>query len=335
MKTNATPEGKAAAGGDVEQAILDAKTAKKKHRTEALAMQLFEVQSEMSLSDSQLGRMLGSNGTYVSRYRTNDFSGDLNAFETAVSLFLDKRLLVGEDENLTKDGYCVGAVFDFLDYLAARGQMGVGYGPAGRGKTRACRLYAADHPTVVYLHLWDWTARKELLIRDIAKAARVTKRAASDSSLSETLVRVFKGAGRMIIIDNAHEMTPSGRRWLADFHDVTGTAIALIGNPEIQDKFAANDQHASRLGRCCDVTAVTDTKATILHSLASYFPEASGDQSVQKAALDVFRAENGGGGRTVKRLLQAARAVFGTKKATAAEAVEMARSQLLTARRAA
>jgi DNA transposition AAA+ family ATPase len=328
--------GKAAAAGDIAQAEIDMKAKAKTARDEALAEQLFAFQTEHRVSDIQLGKLLGYSGTYVSRYRTRTFEGDLKAFEESISALMQKRLLLGEDENLSRTGYCVASVADFLDYLAARGQMGVGHGAAGLGKTRACRLYAADHPGVIYLHLWDWTARKELMVRDIAKAASVHRTAKGDFNITEALVRALKGSARLLILDNAHEVTPSGRRWLADFHDATGIPIALIGNPEIVDKFASNDQHASRLGRCCEITTVTDKKATIMHSLTTYFPEAAEDIEVQRLALEAFSVVNGGGGRTVKRLLQAAKAICGTsKRTTAAEAVKIARSQLLTARRAA
>lgn len=319
------PTMKSAAANDTHQAELDA-------RSETTAAKLFDFQRKHGMSDEKLGRLLGSSATYVSRYRNNKFSGDLVAFEaTAEAVMLRYELMEGDEAEISQAGFCVEAVHAFLQLIQQQRQLGVGYGPAGRGKTKASQLYALQHPGTIYVHVWDWTSRKDLLLADIARAAGV-RRAKTDATLSAALVRTLRESDRLLIIDNAHEITPAGRRWIADFWDASQIPIALIGNPQIVAQFETNDQHASRLGRCVDVTEITDTKTTVLHLLKAYLPDGLNDKAAQTIALDILRRTRSGAARAVKMHLRLASRIRSANPTTApAEALKLATTQLVHA----
>lgn len=322
---------KSAAANDQEQAALDTAAATRA-RSEPLAQRLSEFQSRHSLSDARLGNLLGSSSTYVSRYRTNTFIGDIERFESAAQAVMDRyELTEGDDIAITDKGYCVQSMFAFLDLLRSQRELGVGFGPAGRGKTLASKLYAQRHPGTLYVHIYDWTSRKDLIIASIARAAGV-RPSKQDPNLSATLVRTLKDSDRLIILDNAHELTPSGRRWLADFWDATQIPFALIGNPEIVTKFEGNDQHASRLGRCVNVTDIPDTQSTVLHLLQSYLPSAAADKPTQKLALEILCTPKSGSARSVKKHLRlAARLLTESPTTPPSEALKLAKTQLIHA----
>lgn len=323
MKTTPTLTGKAAAANDSAQAQSDTRA-----RNEALAERLFAFQKRNDLSDDQLGRKLGNSGTYVSRYRKNDFRGDLESFELrAEQLLLREELMEGDEETLSEKGFCVEEVHAFLDLITNQRQMGVGYGPAGKGKTSAARLYAFHNKSAIYLHVYTWTASREPFVRELARAAGV--RRMRGESLFAACSRALKGADRLIIIDNAQRLTEGTRRFLADFHDATRSPIALLGNPEIVRQFERNEQHGSRLGRCVDVTAITDRKTTVLHLLQSYLPAAVGDVETQKAALELLNRERGGACRAVKMHLKLAERMLRSGTLSSGEAMRLAKTQLI------
>jgi DNA transposition AAA+ family ATPase len=64
----------------------------------------------------------------------------------------------------------------------------------------------------------------------------------------EFLIEKFKGTNRLIVIDNAQLLSKSGLGFVFDFHDETGSPIALVGNPEIIKRISSNDQQFSRIG---------------------------------------------------------------------------------------
>ena len=327
MKERTIEPGKAAAANDSETAATDARIMP---RSEACFVRLQGYQTRNRLSDQQLGSRLGSNGTYVSRYRHNKFIGDLDAFEAAIEQLLAREeLMDGDEGKLSDKGFCVEPVTDFLNLVRNQRMMGVGHGPAGRGKSKACQLYTAGNKGTIYLHVNAWATGRDRVIDDIARIAGV-RRAKSDKTMTDALLRVLRDSDRLLIIDNAQRLTESGRKWLADFHDATRIGIALIGNPEIEDQFLRNDQHASRLGRCVDVTTITDTKTTVLHLLKSYLPEAAEDKAAQTEALAILKLEDGGAARAVKMHLRLAVKIReGSPQTSLAEAVKLARTQLV------
>ena len=327
MKTTKILPGKAAAANDAETAAIDAKVSL---RTESCFARLQSYQTRNQLSDHQLGNRLASNATYVSRYRNNKFIGDLAAFEASIEQLLAREeLMEGDDGKLSADGFCVEPVTAFLDLVRNQKMLGVGHGPAGRGKSKACQLYTTKNKGAIYLHVNAWAAGRDRVIDDIARIAGVN-RTKSDKTMTDALLRVLKDSDRLLIMDNAQRLPPSVRKWLADFHDAAHIGIALIGNPEIVDQFSVNVQHSSRLGRCVDVTTIADTKATVLHLLKSYLPEAADDRATQTEALAILRQEDGGAARAVKMHLRLAVKIReGSPQTSCAEAVQMARTQLV------
>ena len=307
-------------------------------RNDDLAARLFALQKRLDLSDDKLGRKLGSTATYVSRYRgfhEGKWTGSLVNFETAVAeLLMKEELMQGDDMTLSNDGFCVQSVFEYLDFIHQNRHIGVGYGPAGKGKTCAGRLYAASHTTCVYLHIWDWTTSRDKLIAELFSAARV--RCAKQESKAEALVRTFRDSDRLIIIDNAQRLTARMRKFLMDFFDATRTPIAMLGNQEIVKQFEANDQHASRLGRCIDVTdaggenrAQID-KTSVSTLLKAYMPAAADDKAVQSETLAILRVKDGGAARAAKMTLKLAQRITGTAPSiTPLDAIKLAKTQLI------
>lgn len=307
-------------------------------RNDDLAARLFALQTRLNLSDDKLGRKLGSTATYVSRYRgfhEGKWTGSLVNFESAVAeLLMKEELMQGDDMTLSNDGFCVQSVFEYLDFIHQNRHIGVGYGPAGKGKTCAGRLYAASHTTCVYLHIWDWTTSRDKLIAGLFSAARV--RCAKQESKAEALVRTFRDSDRLIIIDNAQRLTARMRKFLMDFFDATRTPIAMLGNQEIVKQFEANDQHASRLGRCIDVTdaggenrAQID-KTSVSTLLKAYMPAAADDKAAQSETLAILRAKDGGAARAAKMTLKLAQRITGTAPSiTPLDAIKLAKTQLI------
>ena len=334
MKPTTNPPGKAAAANDGIAAANDAAAA----RNDDLAERLFALQKRQQLSDDKLGRKLGSTATYVSRYRgfhEGKWTGSLVNFESAIAeLLMKEELMQGDDVQLSKDGFCVESVWDYLDFIHQNRHIGVGYGPAGKGKTCAGRLYAATNTRAIYLHVWDWTTGRDKFIAELIKAARV--RCSKNESYAEALVRTFRDSDRLIIIDNAQRLTARSRKFLMDFFDATRTPIAMLGNQEIVKQFEQNDQHSSRLGRCCDVTdaggerRASVDKTSVLTLLQTYLPQAKDDKAVQGQMLDILRAKDGGAARAAKMTLKLADRIITTASSISpSDAIKLAKTQLI------
>lgn len=335
MKTPQT-SGKSAAAADTDQAGLDARNAD-------LIIALRTYQRAQGLTDSTkdldvLARRMGTSQTYLFRYLRGDFRGDLARFESRIRSFLDGDEVERAETNTTiiSQDFIIGGMNSFLRQVKAHGFVGIGHGPAGRGKTFAAKLYAAQHSTTtIYLHVSVWQAGRHDITRAIARAMQLT-RPAKGQSLDDALVAKLVGSDRLIIIDNAHRLTEGARRWLADFWDIAQVPIALIGNPEIEQQWARNDQHGSRVGLHRDVTLDLvrsercTAKATAGHLLRLHLPEAADVPEVVADAAQAIQAF--GGCRSVTMRARLAKNILsGGRVQDPSEAWHLAKTQLINA----
>lgn len=287
-----------------------------------------------------LAKQMGSSGTYLYRYLKNDWrtksEKPLRDLEAQIMALLhttattEKPVTSSNTKLISKD-FIVGGVRKFLEHVRAHAYIGIGYGPAGAGKTKACEIYAAQHSVnTLYLHLSMWKGGRHDVVKEIKKAAGI-QRVPKGMKVEDYLVDRLRGSGMLLVIDNAHRMTEAARRFLADFWEDSHLAIALIGNPEIQDQFAKNDQHGSRVGIERDVTLdLAKTKsATARHLLDLHLPEAAEIKEVVKDAEETL--ENFGLCRTVEKRAALARTILLTptnKVDDPALAWQMAKEQL-------
>jgi DNA transposition AAA+ family ATPase len=330
-----TPSGKSAAANDTEQAVIDARN------TRTLAT-LQNHMGAAGLTDSTrdletLAKRLGTTSTYLYRYLRNDFRGNLTSFEQKLDAYFSEDQVETHTTNsdLVNRDFIIDSTRAFLRHVREHGFIGVGHGPAGRGKTCACRLYAVQNSaTTIYLHVPIWRAGRHDLTRSIARAMGIT-RAPKGLLLDDHLVSKLTDSQRLLIIDNAHRLTESARRWLADFWEETRLPIALVGNPEIEQQWQRNDQHGSRVGLHRDITLdlvkkATTTKATARHLLHLHLPAAQDDQTVLADAAQLL-AEFGSCRAVVMRSNLANRILAGGKITNPTEAWNLAKTQLIHA----
>lgn len=300
-------------------------------------------QQVQGLTDStadlkKLANRIGPSDTYFYRYFRNDFRGDLAAFEGKVRDFLesDTDEKVEANAAIIPSDFIIGGMRSFLRQVKAHGFIGVGHGPAGRGKTFAAKLHASQHATTtIYVHANIWCCGRHAITRAIAKAMQLN-RPGKGLTLDEALVNRLSGSDRLIIIDNAHRLTEGARRWLADFWDTTHIPIALIGNPEIERQWQRNDQHGSRVGLHRDVTLdlvkgeKSTAKATAVHLLRLHLPEAADIAAVVNDA-ERSLAEFGACRAVAMRAGLAKNILTGGKITDPAEAWKLAKTQLINA----
>ena len=334
MTSTQATSGKSAAANDTEQAVIDA-------RNTRTLTSLRNHMSAAGLTDSTrdldtLAKRLGTTSTYLYRYLRNDFRGNLTGFEQKLDTYFAEDQVETHTTNsdLVNRDFIIDSTRAFLRHVREHGFIGVGHGPAGRGKTCACRLYAVQNSaSTIYLHVPIWRAGRHDLTRSIARAMGIT-RAPKGLLLDDHLVNKLAGSQRLLIIDNAHRLTESARRWLADFWEETRLPIALVGNPEIEQQWQRNDQHGSRVGLHRDITLgltkANIAKATARHLLHLHLPAAQDDQTILADATKLL-TEFGSCRAVVMRSNIANRILEGGKETDPTEAWNLAKTQLIQA----
>lgn len=347
--------GKATAAHDPAQAALDAQHDKRNPDLVARLKAHFIARGldETSIKHrSIIGGDLGyADQTAVYRYLSNKWTlGDLEKFETRLVAHLENEMRLDGGAQLITDpaAFVHPSMFAFLNQVRACGNIGVAHGPAGIGKTCACRLYAAQNKSnTLYLHLVTWKRRQSIIVQSLLKAAGI--KANRGDCKEEVLARYLQEKGMMLVLDNAQRLTRHSRDWLRDLLDNTGIPIALIGNPEIIKQWAACDQHKRVVGLKRDVSVdlftielVNDknghpqevsmpgetSDATITHLLKLHMPQANA--AVKREALKLLTRENSGAAGAVAMHARLADLMLkGGKVTDPAEAFRLASTQLI------
>ncbi|MDZ4287805.1 MAG: AAA family ATPase [Prosthecobacter sp.] len=332
----AEPTGKAAAGNDRDQARRD-RDAKGQQQIDATIlnglrdyMDAMTTASGRRFSQAQLATRLGISSSYVSRAFGGTFIGLVKEFEEAALKLLEgasKRRV--DNSDLSKEGFLVEPMRDFLDTVLHTGDIGVGWNPAGKGKTMGIRAYMEGNPLAIYVtatkSFAGWRCVRSAVLHQVSN-----KRLQPGETWDDFLRRKFTDSGHLLIIDNAHLLTQSARQWIAyDWHDGTRCPVALVGNPEIVAQWKKDDQLFSRVGMARNITPKTQATDIARAMIHLFLPDADGDKDLVKMATEVVKKK--GACRALRKHLLLAREIAkGGKYANPCAWFRAAHTQLLS-----
>lgn len=215
---------------------------------ETIRHELAEFAENNVLTLKQLGAKCGKSEAFMSRYLSGHAEGDIESFELAAADMLKSASRKRTWEEVYFDTEAVKTCHLVFDLIREASDIGLVHGPAGIGKTTACRKYAEENKTVISFTGQEGNGMAYGVINGICGGIDMRKFNPRQHKKSEFLAEKLTGSERLIIIDNAQRLNMSGLRWLFDFHDLTGVSVALVGNPEVLDRLRGNDQMTSRIG---------------------------------------------------------------------------------------
>lgn len=208
------------------------------------------------LTNRILGEKLGVDKTTVSKYSNKTFRGDIAKLEETLALFfaeLDVQSKVTQEVKAFETE-TTRQMLRQLRIIAAKPQIGIIHGEAGYGKTKGIELFVRDNPNTIVVTAGPVTGSGGSAVQNGLFAA-IGGEGFHRSGLNRGafVAKALKVRPRFIIIDDAHELHEIGRRWVKHFYDLTGCAIALVGNPRIKMAWSLDPQQASRVGFVCEV----------------------------------------------------------------------------------
>jgi len=117
--------------------------------------------------------------------------------------------------------------------------MGMALGPTGIGKTRCAQAIAEQYPGSVYVRvvLTNRTPRglTNALAEKLGLGYRSPKRM-SYAAKFDRVIETLRESGRLILIDEAHELRDGALKALRDIHDCAGVPILLIATRDLYDR---------------------------------------------------------------------------------------------------
>jgi len=214
---------------------------------------LSDYRDRNGLSNRTLGMELGYSSAAVSTYLNDDFKGDAEKFESAVENILRnepiRKVVASETFETDVTSMIAGAIVTIME----TNDFALIFGAAGIGKTVGAARFVAANPTSILVTLTQDCNNAHYIARELFAAVKSRAFFKSGLNRTEWIRSKFKGSNRLVLVDNAHRMTASARKWLFDFSDSTSCPVVLIGNPEVLDSIKLNDQQFSRIGLAPEV----------------------------------------------------------------------------------
>lgn len=251
------------------------------------------------LGQKDVGAQIGYSPAQVNKYLAKKFEGDVFKFEGAVREMMHlARVRASVQQSVPPfPTLATRQVANCLATLESKPMIGVITGDAGWGKTCGIQLHLAEKITTLFVSVnrCDGTGSAALVN---ALWSQIDQRGykAKEESRGGYLVRKLRGSNRMLVIDNAHRLSPTGRQWICDFHDATLCPVALVGNSGIVPAFQSDATQSSRVGFYSEVSLLKDEKdrnreselrPAVTQFLNAVWPAATGD--LMELALKVAR----------------------------------------------
>ncbi len=257
--------------------------------------------SAAGLSNAQAAHEMGKgvSSATLSRWLRGVYEGDAAAVGKRVAAWLTKRR-----EAAQRDMSAAGLdrhvdlgvseeIEAVLAHAQAAGDVGLIHGRSGAGKTWAARRYCARRAaTHMMVATGVLTTLPGLLCR-VAGAVGAGVRHPSGLAAETAVVAKLEGRGALLVVDEAHHLSPRLLDELRCIRDMAGCGLALIGGDELWTGLASSrrcDQILGRIGVRLALGAAAEADALDL------------------ACGVLGRAPRG---REAKRILAAARAAGG------------------------
>jgi DNA transposition AAA+ family ATPase len=126
--------------------------------------------------------------------------------------------------------------------------MGLVMGPTGIGKSRCALALHEKYVGSVYVRVARGSHTARGLTEELAKALKVRY---GKYSMMERVVSTLSQSGRLLIIDEAHQLRNDALELLRDVYDLTGVPILLIATMDLYDRIrrASDPDHGQLYSR--------------------------------------------------------------------------------------
>jgi len=215
-----------------------------------------ELLHAQGLSVQQVSRKLGKgfSPSTLSQFRSmesgDEYIGDIDRIVRGINQFIETYVRSQQ----------VQRPRDWIDTAVAKRMMsvirnsveltsiGIIYSDAGRGKTMTLQAASQTFPGSILLRIGRRSRTCPGLARTLARTLRM-KSNRTTGDLEEALIDQLTGSGRLILIDEAHQLDFAALELLRDLHDECALPIVFAGTIDINKKLTDSDVFYGQFNR--------------------------------------------------------------------------------------
>jgi DNA transposition AAA+ family ATPase len=212
------------------------------------------MQRDKRLSQSIVAKEAGISPTTLNQWLNGKYLGDNEGIDAKLRIWLDADMapraavpsmpVAPSFVSTPTSARILGA----LAYAQMAGDIAVGYGNAGVGKTTTCEHYRDSSPNVWIATMDSSTAGLVTCLQEISEMLGLDTGGGARAMVKRIQKRVRDTHG-LLIIDEAQHLGVPALDQIRAIHDNTGIGIALVGNDGVFARMAGgrNAQQLDRL----------------------------------------------------------------------------------------
>lgn len=185
--------------------------------------------NKTGLTGASIARTLGVSTATVSKVKNGKLETidkqTLTKFDDYINNY--QKRTTKNLSDLVKTTDLQGVEFTCNEIIVAS-EMGVVYGKAGMGKTQAIKHFVNTHPEAILIETLPMLSGKELL-KQLLEGLGAIDSQGTANELVRRAVAILKRTDRVLIIDEAENLTTNNLELIRRIHDFSKTPVVLVG----------------------------------------------------------------------------------------------------------
>lgn len=226
----------------------------------------FQSNQSTAMPLARLAVVCGTNPGAICKYLNGSPVGNVAKLEAKIANALDNYASLSTVDHSYWQSTMTDDVADGIGMIVRMRDIGLIDGPAGIGKSVGIGLYLRFNPLAMAISLTQGTGTARGIQNHIFSI--LGARGECEGDRQTFIFERLAGTGRLLIIDNAQRIRPSGIRYLMDLWDHARIPIAAAGNPEFIDLVRSCDQHYSRSGYHVSIDPDADSCKSVAQKMS-------------------------------------------------------------------
>lgn len=256
------------------------------------------------LTRNAAAREIGVSATTLSLWLRGEYGADPAAVTAKVELWLAtrreaaRRSLNAAGLDRHRDLSVTDEILTALAHAQAVGDVVLIHGASGAGKSWAARHYCRTHSAAYVVTATCAVRSLSGLLGRVGGAIGVGARHGSALEAEDAVIGRLADRGAILVVDEAHHLTPRLLDELRCIRDVSGCGLALIGDDSVRMALARCPQILGRVGVRVGVRAHSEADVRLLmHGILGRAPR----KGELKTAIHAARGP--GGLHALRRLM--------------------------------
>lgn len=199
---------------------------------------LLEFMEKSGKTQIQVARETGLSGTVISQFISGTYEGDNNKIADSLEKYLviaTERLESSDNTVFYPELRNTKTSLFAVKYAHKNCNVVLLSGDAGAGKTTALKYYTQNNTGVIFITASTCISSPTAILKEIASA--IGKKATGNKSqIEKMLVSVLSNSNRLIIIDEADQLTFNAIQAVRNLNDKAHVGILLSGNNRIYNQ---------------------------------------------------------------------------------------------------